>query len=286
VSKPTSTHNAATGASWVARILLGLLLLSIVSLVFAGVELYRLLNTPSPTSVLDQRVMLMVPTLAPIPTPAAVLSTPIRAGQPPSTTPLPTSAPATVPSGDTIQTVMRSVVQVRTETGFGTGFRVSGGNVPRFITNAHMVDKAITVVLITSDGKEHSATVLGKDNSVDLALLGAADLGGIPALALSDTAPRTGDPLYVVGFALGSSLLGDPTVTRGIVSGRRMVGTVDYVQTDAAMNPGNSGGPAIGVDGKVVGVATWGIRQDAGVQIQGVNFAIPASAIRRFLELH
>src|SRR5690606_39597118 len=54
---------------------------------------------------------------------------------------------------------------------------------------------------------------------------------------------RAGDPLYVIGFALGDELLGDPTVTRGVLSGRRMYGQVDYIQTDAAMNPGNSGGP-------------------------------------------
>jgi len=268
-------------AHWASLAVLVLILGVAGALVVVSVELFRLTRAPQSTPVLDQRVILVVPTLGPVSTHAATASTLVPAR--PSPTSSPTATQVSLSGGDVIQTMMRSVVQVRTEAGLGTGFRVAGGSVPRFITNAHVVAKAKTVVLITSDGRAHPAIVLGQDDTMDLALLGATDLEGIPPLALADAGPRTGDPLYVVGFALGSSLLGDPTVTRGIVSGRRMVGKVDYVQTDAAMNPGNSGGPTAGTDGKVVGVATWGIRQDAGMQIQGVNFAIPASAIRDFL---
>ena len=127
--------------------------------------------------------------------------------------------------------------------------------------------------------------MLTRDPVVDIALLEVADGLSLEPLARGDSqrlAP--GDPLYVVGFALGTELLGDPTVTRGVLSGRRVVDGVEYLQTDAAMNPGNSGGPVLDGEGRVVGMAIGVIRETRGIPIEGVNFALAIEELQAFLD--
>jgi len=141
------------------------------------------------------------------------------------------------------------------------------------------------VTVIAPDGAEHPAHVLTRDPVVDIALLEVADGLSLEPLARGDSqrlAP--GDPLYVVGFALGTELLGDPTVTRGVLSGRRVVDGVEYLQTDAAMNPGNSGGPVLDGEGRVVGMAIGVIRETRGIPIEGVNFALAIEELQAFLD--
>ncbi|MDI3339446.1 MAG: trypsin-like peptidase domain-containing protein [Sphaerobacter sp.] len=181
---------------------------------------------------------------------------------------------------------MASVVQVRTDQGIGTGFlaRQQDGRA-FFVTNEHVVRGAASVAVVAPDGTMHDALVHAEDDTVDLALLVVEGVTGMPPVRWGDVAAlRVGDPLYVVGFALGDELLGDPTVTRGVLSGRRMYGQVDYIQTDAAMNPGNSGGPVVSGSGEVVGVATWVLRELGGVPIEGINFAIPADVVVDFID--
>jgi N-acetylneuraminic acid mutarotase len=85
--------------------------------------------------------------------------------------------------------------------------------------------------------------------------------------------------LHIIGYALGSALVGDPSVTSGIVSGRRTIDNINFIQTDAAMNPGNSGGPVINSHGEVVGIATMIIRSIGDINVQGINFATPSVVI-------
>lgn len=131
------------------------------------------------------------------------------------------------------------------------------------------------------------------DSGRDLALLRVKD-GAYPALGLSDEEAKIGDPLRILGFPgvvlshelLNKSAALDASVTSGTVSGLKMdaIGQ-DVIQTDAPAAPGNSGGPAVGHGGSVVGVLTFvSLSPTGGSIVQGFNFLIPARDIKKFLQ--
>jgi serine protease Do len=160
-------------------------------------------------------------------------------------------------------------------TGQGSGFFISADGYA--VTNNHVVDKAESVEVTTDDGKTHTAKVIGTDARTDLALI-KVEGSDFPFVKLADQAPRIGDWVLAVGnpFGLGG------TVTAGIVSARgRDIGAGpydDFIQIDAPVNKGNSGGPAFDVDGEVIGVNT-AIFSPSGGSI-GIAFAIPADTVR------
>src|SRR5436190_1709582 len=139
-------------------------------------------------------------------------------------------------------------------TGQGSGFFISADGFA--VTNNHVVDSADKVEVTTDDGKTYTAKVIGTDPRTDLALIKVAGRTDFPLAKLSDGKPRIGDWVLAVGnpFGLGG------TVTAGIVSAvGRDIGNGpydDFIQIDAPVNKGNSGGPAFDVDGNVVGVNT------------------------------
>ena len=160
-------------------------------------------------------------------------------------------------------------------TGQGSGFLISRDGYA--VTNNHVVDGADTVEVITDDGKTVKATVIGTDSRTDLALI-KLEGDNYPYVRLADAAPRIGDWVIAVGnpFGLGG------TVTAGIVSARgRDIGAGpydDFIQIDAPVNKGNSGGPTFDVDGRVIGVNT-AIFSPSGGSV-GIAFAIPAETVR------
>ena len=145
------------------------------------------------------------------------------------------------------------------------------------MTNNHVVDKADTVEITTDEGKTYSAKVIGTDSRTDLALIKVEGHSDFPHVVFADHAPRIGDWVLAVGnpFGLGG------TVTAGIVSARgRDIGAGpydDFIQIDAPVNKGNSGGPTFDVDGNVIGVNT-AIFSPSGGSV-GIAFAIPASTV-------
>ena len=164
--------------------------------------------------------------------------------------------------------------------GQGTGIVITPEG--EVLTNAHVVEGATDIrVTLQGESQSRAATLLGADSGNDIALLridGAsrlktADLG-------SSAAVRVGDDVVAVGNALG--LRGDPTVTRGIVSGlNRSLDTLSgMIQTDAAINPGNSGGPLANNGGQVIGINT----AVAGRGGQNIGFAIPIDSARTILD--
>ena len=159
-------------------------------------------------------------------------------------------------------------------TGQGSGFFISADGYA--VTNNHVVDKAESVEITTDDGKVYDAKVIGTDPRTDLALI-KVDGSNFPFAKLADNSPRIGDWVLAVGnpFGLGG------TVTAGIVSARgRDIGAGpydDFIQIDAPVNKGNSGGPTFDVDGHVVGVNT-AIFSPSGGSV-GIAFAIPASTV-------
>jgi serine protease Do len=162
-----------------------------------------------------------------------------------------------------------------TITGQGSGFLISADGYA--VTNNHVVEKAESVQITTDDGKTHTAKVIGADPRTDLALI-KVEGGSFPYVKLSDKAPRIGDWVLAVGnpFGLGG------TVTAGIVSARgRDIGASaydDFIQIDAPVNKGNSGGPTFDTEGNVIGVNT-AIFSPSGGSV-GIAFAIPADTVK------
>jgi serine protease Do len=161
-------------------------------------------------------------------------------------------------------------------TGQGSGFFISADGFA--VTNNHVVDGASKVEVTTDDGKTYKATVIGTDQRTDLALIKVEGGSNFPFAKLADGKPRIGDWVLAVGnpFGLGG------TVTAGIVSATgRDIGNGpydDFIQIDAPVNKGNSGGPAFSIDGDVVGVNT-AIYSPSGGSV-GIAFSIPASTVK------
>ncbi len=168
--------------------------------------------------------------------------------------------------------------QARPRTGMaqGSGFVISADGY--VVTNNHVVDKATEVSLTFDDGKTVAATVVGTDPKTDLALLKIKDSGTYKFVDFAAKSPRVGEWVIAVGnpFGLGG------TVTAGIVSARgRDIGSGpydDYLQIDAPVNRGNSGGPTFNAQGQVVGVNT-AIYSPSGGSV-GIGFAIPAEVAK------
>ncbi|MDQ0509768.1 Do family serine endopeptidase [Ancylobacter amanitiformis] len=164
--------------------------------------------------------------------------------------------------------------------GQGSGFFISADGY--VVTNNHVVDGASEVDVTLTDGKSYTAKVVGTDPRTDVALLKVDGKGDFPWVKLAETAPRVGDWVVAVGnpFGLGG------TVTAGIVSARgRDIGSGpydDFLQIDAPINRGNSGGPTFGLNGEVIGVNT-AIVSPSGGNV-GIAFAIPSETVSQVVE--
>ncbi len=148
------------------------------------------------------------------------------------------------------------------------------------VTNNHVIDGASRVEVSLKDGRTYAGEVIGADEATDIAII-RVEADGLPAAELGDSESlKVGQFVLAVGNALG--LPGGPTVSLGVLSamGRPLPGS-DFIfegllQTDAAVNPGNSGGPLADLQGKVVGINTAMIPF-----AQGVGFAIPINTVKR-----
>ena len=155
--------------------------------------------------------------------------------------------------------------------GQGSGFIVSSDGI--ILTNAHVVDGAAAVNVQLADRREFRAKVIGADSKSDVAVL-KIDAKNLPAVKLGDPrALRAGEWVAAIGAPFGF----ENTVTAGIVSakGRSLPDEsyVPFIQTDVAVNPGNSGGPLFNLAGEVVGINSQILSQTGGYQ--GLSFAIP-----------
>src|SRR5215472_3440852 len=161
-------------------------------------------------------------------------------------------------------------------TGQGSGFFISADGYA--VTNFHVVEKVDKVEVTLDDDRVFTAKVIGTDQRSDVALVKVDGAGNLPFVKFADTSPRVGDWVIAVGnpFGLGG------TVTAGIVSARgRDIGAGpydDFIQIDAAVNRGNSGGPTFDVDGNVIGVNTAIVSPTGGSV--GIAFAIPADTVK------
>ena len=171
--------------------------------------------------------------------------------------------------GPPLSVALDAVVVVHTPTGGGAAVIVEDGTA---VTAAHVVD-GTDVVTIEVAGRAVEGTVTRRDRVVDLAVV-TFDSGDLPTLSLVTTLPAIGTDVFVVGAPDGSL-----SATSGIVSRVASDRGTDIIQTDAAVNPGNSGGALIDGDGALLGVV---VSRDA--DSEGVGYAVAATTITAFLD--
>ncbi|WOS38194.1 Periplasmic pH-dependent serine endoprotease DegQ [Oligella urethralis] len=160
----------------------------------------------------------------------------------------------------------------------GSGFIISEDGY--IITNNHVIDKASKIIVTLNDGKELTAEVVGTDERTDLALL-KVQAGGLKPLTIGGSDDlQKGQWVLAIGSPFGL----DSTVTAGIVSAiNRDTGDyLPFIQTDVAVNPGNSGGPLIDLSGKVVGVNSQIISRSGG--FMGISLSIPINEAMKVVE--
>ncbi|NID13865.1 S1C family serine protease [Luteibacter yeojuensis] len=171
--------------------------------------------------------------------------------------------------------------RTRRQQNLGSGVIVSDDGY--VLTNNHVIANADDIQLLLYDGRVASARVVGSDDETDLAVL-KVDAGNLPAIHMTDAddRPRVGDVVLAIGnpFGIGQ------TVTMGIVSaiGRQLnlSSLENFIQTDAAINFGNSGGALVNAHGELVGINTSLIGQAVGAE--GIGFAIPVQSARDVLD--
>lgn len=167
----------------------------------------------------------------------------------------------------------------------GSGIIISQGGY--LITNAHVIGNSKTayaISVITSDGKEYNAGVVGFDSRTDLAVLKMDDAENLKPATFGDSSDLTlGEDIIIVGNPGGISY--QNSMTKGVVSALDRDASnksiVKFIQTDAAINPGNSGGPAVNMYGQVIGVASSKI---AGVVYEGMGFCIPTATVKEIVD--
>lgn len=168
--------------------------------------------------------------------------------------------------------------------GLGSGVIVrEQGNTYFVITNAHVVGNADEITIVMHDESEYTGSLVGKDERMDLAMVKFEADEDLPIARLGDS-----DDLYVGDWvlALGSPFGFVSSVTAGIVSAKGRTGpeqTIsEFIQTDAAINKGNSGGALVNLDGEVIGINTW-IAAPTGGNV-GVGFAIPINNVKKAID--
>lgn len=189
------------------------------------------------------------------------------------------SSPQPLTTEQLVGRTVPSIVQIRTPAGRGTGFLLSAPGL--VLTNQHVVGSALSVKVDLYDGSTHTGRVLRRDANVDVALLKVdGEIPEVSGLPLCHTnAIRVGEPVVAIGNPLSLS----NTVTQGIVSGFRRSQSRQMIQTDTAVNPGNSGGPLLNQHGAVIGIVTQKITTEG---VEGLGFALPISEVLQKLKVN
>lgn len=205
--------------------------------------------TPTPTAIR--------PTLTPIPSPTVA----------PIQTPIPTPTLAQI-----IEKAIKAVVLIKAGDASGSGFVFD--QTGWVLTNAHVVGDSL-VVAVSIDGRVYEGGVIGIHEDIDLAViwLNSNEVFSSLSFADSDQAKLTED-VITIGYPLTSLLGDDVVVTKGIVSSKRRIDKYDYIQTDAVLNPGNSGGPLLNRNGEVIGINTARVERILGRSVEGTGLAI------------
>ena len=177
-----------------------------------------------------------------------------------------------------VETPMDAVLLLKDKEGTGSGVLISPDGV--VLTAAHVVGKKERIKALTQGGEELTLEVVRTHPFYDVAVLKVVDgPEALPCLQLAADA-TLGASAYVLGSPAGEEL--SFSVSRGIVSGKRELDGRSFLQTDASVNPGNSGGPMVNEQGEVMGIVSWKV---AATEFEGLSFAVPAMRTLDFLNL-
>ena len=172
-----------------------------------------------------------------------------------------------------------------TTQGYGSGVIISADGM--IVTNYHVIEGADSVIVTTEDGTQYDAKVLGADSNLDLAVL-KIDGSNLPYLSFADSDQvQVGDMAVAIGNPLGSQFAN--TVTDGIVSGidRNISsenGDIGYIQTNAAINNGNSGGALLNGQAQLIGINSLKVSSSGMMSsVEGMGFAIPSNTVLDFV---
>jgi S1-C subfamily serine protease len=171
-----------------------------------------------------------------------------------------------------IEESIKSVVTIRTDVSQGSGFFIANNGY--IITNAHVMEGAKAATIITYDGKSHKVQKIGENTGMDITLLKIENENYSPLELADSDEIKQGERVIAIGNPLGLSF----SVTQGIISNVHQKGENGlnaYVQIDAALNSGNSGGPLINIDGEVIGINNFKI---SGAESLG--FALESNYIK------
>lgn len=195
--------------------------------------------------------------------------------------PLPTESTETPSATSAVAKVSPSVVQIIAEYGnwhsSGTGIVIDQAGY--ILTNNHVVEKGYYAMVLLPGKGQVKAEIVYRDQSRDFAILKCPS-GDYPAIALgSAKEPNLGEDVIAMGFP-SASIIGDSvSISKGVISAFRTIEGMRYIQTDASLNPGSSGGPLINIRGEVIGINTWKL-----TEAEGISFAIRIDSIKPYVE--
>ena len=263
---------------------------SIISTAVAATTIAAITPTPVPTATATP-----VPTATPTSVPTAT-ATSVPTSVPTATaTSAPTATPTSVPTAtsemsiaEIVASVESGVVRIQTDTGAGSGFIYkadSSTNEAWILTNQHVVGNQSQVTVTVENITSYTGQVLGTDILRDLAVVKICCSDHFNALGLGESASNIkGSVVVAIGYPLGVS--DSARVTSGIISASYFDSTFNRweTQTDAALNPGNSGGPLFDMFGQVIGVNTYKkVESSGGVVVEGTGFAVNEQTFRGLL---
>jgi serine protease Do len=174
--------------------------------------------------------------------------------------------------GFVAEDVYESVFVVYSANSLGSGFAIGKNCI---LTNAHVIENPNDIVIKTYSGKEYTADLLGINSAQDIAVLGVAGVEFEYLTVTSSAAMKTGDDIYAIGAPKSMAY----TLTKGVVSAKnREIAGNEYIQIDAPINEGNSGGPLLNDSGQVVGINTLKMTDS-----EGIGLAIPMEVVKNYL---
>jgi len=186
---------------------------------------------------------------------------------------------------DVVAKVEPAVVNIYVE---GVNFAAGGSGViirsnGYILTAYHVISDADFIMVTLASGESIQASVIVGDPNLDIAIIKLnSSRTNFPVAVLGSSASvQVGEEVLAIGYPLSDMLPGSATFTKGIVSAIRTVDNYKYIQTDAALNPGNSGGPLVNMKGEIIGINDWKIPFDYyGNPIDNIAFAIPIDAAK------
>ena len=185
---------------------------------------------------------------------------------------LASSIPAYAIGFDT-EEVYNSVFVIYSGNSMGSGFAIGENCI---ITNAHVINNQYDVIIETYGGEMKRAFIVALDERIDIAVIGVADATFTPLRVADLSTVSVGDDVYALGAPNSLAF----TLTKGVVSSKeRLVSRQKFIQTDAAINTGNSGGPLLNDAGEVIGVNSYKMSDS-----EGIGLAIPIDVVVSFLE--